>query len=429
MIKKFLAVVFTTISVVIYAQRNSSSPYSFFGIGEDVSRTTVEQASMGGIGVALKDYSHLNFTNPAANADLRVATYALGGNLFLLKIATNDASDSGSTTSLRYIALGFPVGDKAGFSAGLQPLSNVGYALSNSVLDTEGNITEVSRFTGTGGTTRLYGGFGINVIEGLALGFEAAFVFGTIENDLANQLADVSLLTKYERNTKVRGGQFKLGAQYKRELKNDLQLNVGATLQLQNNLSVTGNESLYTFSFDANGNELPRDVLYDREVDGSLTNPLKSIIGVGIGKDNKWYVGVDSEFQNAFNNTGNVVQGSTYKFESSRRTSIGGYYIPKINSISSYWQTVTYRAGVRFEKVGLLVDGTNTGNNFESINDFGINIGFGLPLPRQLSSLNFGFEYGQKGTIDNNLIKEEYFNIRLSLSLNSLNWFKKREID
>ncbi len=429
MIKKFLAVVFTTISVVIYAQRNSSSPYSFFGIGEDVSRTTVEQASMGGIGVALKDYSHLNFTNPAANADLRVATYALGGNLSLLKIATNDASDSGSTTSLRYIALGFPVGDKAGFSAGLQPLSNVGYALSNSVLDTEGNITEVSRFTGNGGTTRLYGGFGINVVEGLALGFEAAFVFGTIENDLANQLADVSLLTKYERNTKVRGGQFKLGAQYKRELKNDLQLNIGATLQLQNNLSVTGNESLYTFSFDVNGNELPRDVLYDREVDGSLTNPLKSIIGVGIGKDNKWYVGVDSEFQNAFNNTGNVVQGSTYKFESSRRTSIGGYYIPKINSISSYWNTVTYRAGVRFEKVGLLVDGTNTGNNFESINDFGINVGFGLPLPRQLSSLNFGFEYGQKGTIDNNLIKEEYFNIRLSLSLNSLNWFKKREID
>ena len=77
-------------------------------------------------------------------------------------------------------------------------------------------------------------------------------------------------------------------------------------------------------------------------------------------------------------------------------------------------------------------DATNVviaGTNFTSIDDFGINLGFGLPMPRQISSLNLGFEYGQKGTIDNNLIKENYFNIRLSLSLNSTNWFKKRQID
>lgn len=414
---------------MIFAQRNSSSPYSFFGIGEDVSRATVEQASMGGIGVALRDYNHLNFINPAANADIRVATYAIGGELSLLNVSNATTSETGNTTSLRYIALGFPIGNKAGFSAGLQPVSNVGYSLLTNVTDTDNNVLEVSRFTGNGGTTRLFGGFGINVIEGLALGIEGAFVFGSIDNNTTNQRANVSLATKYEKNTIVRGSQFKIGAQYKRKLKNDLLLNVGASLQLENELSVSGDERLFSFTFDNNGGEIPRVTLYDRNVRGTLTNPLKSIIGFGIGKENKWYVGVDSEFQNAFGNEGNIINGATYKFESSRRTSLGGYYIPKINSISSYWDRVTYRGGLRFEKVGLLVDGTNSGNNYESINDFGINIGFGLPLPRQLSNINLGFEYGQKGTTNNNLIKESYFNVRLSLSLNSVDWFKKRGID
>ncbi len=430
MIKRFLVVVLVTISASLGAQRNSSSPYSFFGIGEDVSRTTVEQASMGGIGVALKDISHLNFINPAANADLRVATYAIGGELSLLNIKSSASEDSGNTTSLRYVALGFPIGKNAGFSAGLQPVSNVGYAILNSVNDTNGDFLEATRFNGNGGTSRLFGSFGINVFKDLALGFEAGFVFGTIDNEISNQRANVSLLTRYEKQTRVRGGQFKLGAQYKRKLKNELELNVGLAVQLENSLTVTGSERVYTYNFSSiTGLEQPRDTLYDRGVSGELVNPVKTIMGVGIGKANKWYAGVDYEFQDAFQNEGNIVQGSTYRFESSNRLSLGGYYIPKVNSIRSYWDRVTYRAGLRFQKTGLLVDGTNSGTNFTSIDDFGINLGFGLPMPRQLSSLNLGFEYGQKGTIDNNLIKENYFNIRLSLSLNSTNWFKKRQID
>ena len=428
MIKRFFIVVLVLISIKITGQRNSSSPYSFFGIGEEVSRTTVEQASMGGIGVALKDIHHLNFINPAATADLRFATYGIGGELSLLNVSSDTGSESNNTTSLRYIALGIPIGEKAGFMAGLQPVSNVGYALLTNVLDGDDNVTEATRFTGSGGTNRLFGAFGINVYKGFALGIEAGFVFGNIDNNTINQQANVALATKYERNANVRGGQFKLGAQYKRKYK-DLDVIAGAALQLENDFSLSGRERIYSFSFASNGREIPRDTLYDRGVSGKLSVPLKTILGVGVGKENKWYAGIDYETQGAFENEGNLIQGSTYRFESSNRLSIGGYYIPKINSISSYWDRITYRAGLRFEDTGLLVDGTGTGNNFTSITDFGINLGFGLPLPRQISNLNIGLEYGQKGSINNSLIKESYFNIRLSLSLNGRNWLKKRQID
>ena len=79
MIRNILISFFFFISATtILAQRTNSSPYSYFGIGEKFSNTTVEQSSMGGIGVAFSNYGFLNFTNPAAYSDLRFATYSFG---------------------------------------------------------------------------------------------------------------------------------------------------------------------------------------------------------------------------------------------------------------------------------------------------------------------------------------------------------------
>lgn len=423
MINRLLVAFLVLTTVSLSAQRNNSSPYSFFGIGENFKPKTVEQASMGGIGVAMKENQYLNFINPAATADIRVSTYGLGGLVSFLTLKEADASQSGNTTSLQYIALGFPIGKKAGFSAGLQPSTTVGYSLINEMLDVDGEITEITRNSGNGGTTRLYGSFGMYVFDGFSLGIEAAYTFGTIEREVLNQRANVALATKYYEETTIRGGEVKLGAQYKTKLKKGLELSTGAAIKFSNELNQTGNKSLYSLSFSNSGFEIPRDTVYSNPYKGNFKNPIQTIIGFGLGKQNKWYVGLNSEFQQAFQDTSN---SANYAFENSIRTSIGGYYIPKINSISSYWDRVTYRAGLRIENTGLLI---RNGNNYEPINDFGINVGLGLPLPKQLSNLNLGFEYGQRGTTNNNLIKENYFNVRLSLSLNDINWFKKREID
>ena len=99
-------------------------------------------------------------------------------------------------------------------------------------------------------------------------------------------------------------------------------------------------------------------------------------------KRDKWYVGVEYENQEAIETTGFLnTTSAPYKYSESNRISLGGYYLPKINSISSYWDRVTYRAGVRLEKTGLLVDGSATVNtNFTEVNDFGMSFGLGLPL-------------------------------------------------
>jgi hypothetical protein len=432
MIRKNLVIILLLTSVSFFAQRTNSSPYSYFGIGDEFSSRTVEQNSMGGIGVAFNHYKYLNFTNPAAYSNLMFTTYSFGVLNNDLTVDSGANKQSSTSTNLSYIAIGFPIGDKAGMSIGMQPVSSVGYSLSNSVLDANGDLNEVNLFSGSGGVNRIYGSFGIKVFKGFSLGIEADFNFGTIENSIANQIRGVALATKYSEESKVRGGSVKIGAQYDKLLKNDLKLSAGATFKLGNDLSVNGRDYLYSLTFSTSGSEVARDTISTSAINGEFNLPLKTTLGVGLGKFDKWYAGIEYENQEAISTTGLLTNTSgAYRYGKSNRVSIGGFYLPKVNSISSYWDRVTYRAGVRFENTGLLADGSGNNANFTQINDFGISFGLGLPLKR-LSNVNLGFEFGKRGTIENNLIEENYFNLRLSFSLTAGGtqaWFRKRKID
>jgi len=431
MLKKIFYIFLLFISITTYGQRSNSSPYSFFGIGQQYGSQTVEQASMGGIGVSFSSLYHLNFINPAAISSLRFATYSVGLNVNDLTIKDNSGSQKSTSTSISYINMGFPVGKRAGVAFGLKPNTSVGYSLLNVTNDVNGDPFEATRFYGSGGTNKIYGAFGWGITKNLSVGFEAEYIFGKTENNIISQKVNVHLATKNNEVTTIRGTGFKLGLLYHKEFSNKINVNFGAAIKLKNSLSTNGSEYLYSTSLQQGGNETPRDTLYSASISGSLKNPLKTTLGVGFGKDNKWHAAFDYEFQGALDIQGSLLTtSSSYAYGKSNRISIGGFYIPKFNSISSYWERVTYRAGLRFEDTGLLVNGANTGG-FTKVKDFGISFGLGLPL-KDLSNLNLGIEYGKKGTEINNLIQENYFNFKLSLSLNAIGnlaWFKKRKIE
>jgi hypothetical protein len=427
MLKRIFYIFLLFISIKATAQRINSSPYSFFGIGQQYSSKTVEQASMGGIGIAFDNVYHLNFLNPASNASLRFATYSVGINATDLTIKDFSGSQKSTSASLSYINIGFPVGKRAGVSFGLKPNTAVGYSLLNIVNDVNGKAIEATRFYGSGGTNKIYGAYGIAISKNFSLGLEAEYVFGKTENNILSQRLNTRLGTKNSEVTTIRGAGIKLGMHYKKELNNKLMFNFGAAFKLENSLKTSGTEDLFSVSIASSTLEVPKEILYSASISGKIINPMKTGLGVGLGKDNKWYAGVEYEFQNALNLQGTISTNGSYKYNKSSRVSAGGFYLPKDNSISNYWQRVTYRAGVRFENTGLLVNGTGAVGNFTEIKDFGISFGLGLPL-KGLSNLNLGLEYGQKGSTINNLIQENYFNFKLSLSLNDI-WFTKRRID
>jgi hypothetical protein len=79
---------------------------------------------------------------------------------------------------------------------------------------------------------------------------------------------------------------------------------------------------------------------------------------------------------------------------------------------------MTYRAGFHYDQTIFNIYG-------QSINKYGVTFGFGMPILRSMTMLNFAFEFGRMGTTKGNLIEDNYFNISFGVSIHD-RWFVKR---
>jgi len=404
------------------AQKSSASPYSFFGIGDGNIIKTVEEISMGETGVANYSNHQLFLSNPASLSMLRLTTYDLSLANRTIKVSDGTNSEKSSATALSYLILGIPVGNKAGFAFGLQPNTSVGYSLLQELKNSSNIVTETNLFFGNGGTNRLFLGYGKKIYKFASVGVEGSFVFGKISNNILNRRDNVQFASQYETNSNVSGFNLKLGFQYHAPMKNkkDVELHLGATVSLSSNYKNRGNELLFSLINNPVGAIISRDTIFNKAFNGSVKNPLKSTLGIGIGKNYNWNLSLEYAHAGAFSFKGGALSNNNVGYKSANRFSLGGYYLPNFNSVTSYWDRVTYRGGIKYKQSGLMV-------NNNSINEFGISFGVGMPMGKELSTFNVGFEIGKRGTISNGLVKENYFNFRIGLTLND-KWFNKRKI-
>jgi hypothetical protein len=82
---------------------------------------------------------------------------------------------------------------------------------------------------------------------------------------------------------------------------------------------------------------------------------------------------------------------------------------------------MAYRLGGHYHNSYLQLDG-------EQLKDYGISFGVGLPLRNTKSSFNLTLEAGRRGTLENNLIRENYLFLSFSVTLHDF-WFMKRKFD
>ena len=191
-------------------------------------------------------------------------------------------------------------------------------------------------------------------------------------------------------------------------------------MDLESTLKESGDQLLYTSINIADGSGAPIDTLNRSSITATITYPVKTVVSAGVGQENKWFIGGEYTFQKPLEFSGGVYDEiDFYTYGDYSSASFGGFYIPKMNSFN-YFERVTYRAGVNYKKTGLIINDTE-------INQYGISFGVSLPMGLKLSNVNLGFEMGKRGTTDNNLIEENFYNFRLSLSLND-KWFRKQKI-
>lgn len=431
MIKKLVAGLCLLCATAAFSQENNASPYSFYGIGDTKFKSTAENKSMGGIG-SISDSIHINLQNPASYSQLKFTTFTVAASQMHTKLATDTESGNASRTSLDYIALAFPF-KKIGFAFGLMPYTTVGYRIQNTQIDSDTGLAFRKKYDGSGGLNRTFAGLSYKVTSKLSIGAEFNYYFGNIQTQSIVDVVDydptddIDGATLQYRNKEVNSSDynaiaFNVGAYYQTLVNKKYTWTASATFTPETKLKGQTTRTVAIIPGASTGSETPIDS--DTETVGADDNhmPMKITAGSGFGVVRKWFAGFEYTY------TGNDVLSSRYygvtnaAFERGHRVALGGYYIPKFYSFTSYLSRITYRAGLRYEKTGLVV-------NDQSINDYAFTFGVGLPVGGiGGSNINIGTEIGKRGTKSAGLIQENYFNVYISLSLND-RWFVKRRFD
>ncbi len=437
MIKKLVIVLIAVIAFQSHAQQGTASPYSFYGIGSLKFKGTVENRSMGGLSI-FTDSIHVNLRNPASyagpsvnsfpfNGESRPVKFAIGGSYNSASLKSDAGSDKANTTTFDYFAVSVPMG-KFGMGFGLLPFTSVGYKLE--AAGNDGLTT--NRYNGEGGMNKAFVGLGYQINKEFSIGIDANYNFGNIKNssiefvyDQNNEL--VQYQSRENNRSDLSGLSVNLGLSYKTMLTDKLQLTSGFTYSPESSISSDNSRSFSTIVINQNSGEefvintLEADLEARNLKNTDLKLPSRISFGAGIGKPQKWFVGTEFTYQNTSKFSNPIFSITNAKYVNASNIAIGGFYIPEYNSFSKYWKRVTYRAGLHFENTGLEI-------NNETINEFGMSFGLGLPIGGLFSNGNIGLELGKRGTTNQNLVQENFINLQFSLSLND-RWFQKKKYD
>ncbi|WP_406845061.1 hypothetical protein [Flavobacterium soyae] len=408
MIKKIIISACLLISFVSFAQQGTSSPYSFYGIGDTRFKGTLENRTMAGVAVE-QDSIHLNIENPASYASLGQTTFSVGGTFGTNTIKSSTESSKAQRSTFDYLALGIPMG-KFGAGFGLVPLSSVGYKITD-INTGENEIS--SQLEGKGGVNKVFFGLGYKITPKWNIGADLQYNFGKITTTTIEAVSGVQNATRETNTSELSGVNFNIGTMY--------QTKITKKLNIYTSLNYTFGSTLNSVSTRVTEVDGDPDAVTEDPVDTELKLPNKLTFGAGIGQARKWLVGTTLAFQgtgqlaNDYNSSPNV------RYEKYTKYAVGGYYIPNYSSFASYFSRITYRAGLKYEKLGLIV-------NNESINDVGMSLGAGFPITGTFSNVNVGVEFGKRGTTSAGLVQENYMNFSVSFSFND-RWFVKSKFN
>lgn len=428
MIKKIVIAIVYMAVFGLYAQDGTVSPYSFFGIGDLKNAGSVENQMMGGIGV-YADSIHINLKNPAAYGELGLdvlnkvglVTYTAGVSNKQYQLKSFTEEQRSSITSLDYLALGFSLGKGLGMGFGLMPYSSVGYNLVDNRDNVNGSLVNI--YSGEGGLNRVFYSVGYEVLKDVSIGATINFNFGTLDSERLQQIEGIQFGTFDRRSSRVNGFDFNYALNYRPIIKDKYRLHSSIRVNTQGNLVSENDRQIGSFSIANGGNieEVNVDLAAQNLRNTELKIPTTTTLGLGYGEDYKWFVGAEYSFQGMGSFENSFLGADSVRYEDASSYALGAFITPDYDSFTSYLKRITYRAGLRLDKTGMII-------NDVDINNFGITFGLGLPLDGSFSNLNLGFELGRRGTTRANLVEESYLKINVGLSLND-RWFLKRKIN
>ena len=435
----------TSVSLHLFAQNTSSSPFSSIGLGE---RESADHAVFSGIGTCNTTYfdsTILNYFNPASYNTLATGQplFSLGLTSRISQYSQNGLSKTNATAFVEHFVMGFRVKKNVGFAFGLKPFSRRGYELSERIA--VGGDSMLNTYIGSGGIHQVFLGLSTNLIKfkqtKLAVGGNLSYLFGETTNERRSQLIEANSKASGIDWNSIRFNSFyyELGAYFKQSFGKNHNLLIGATASPAQKTNASQNYSLF---YGAAGNPENYDTLLHTQTKGSLNIPLSFSVGLNYN----WWFNTqkrNNSFRNSelsfhINYSETTWSNFTGTFDqltpglNTRKIAAGIQFTPERKFLESavnsgVFSTMKYRLGCYQYTLPYVYDGSQ-------LHDRGITAGIGIPVLAQqaLSSVNIGLTYGTRSGKLPTSLNENYLGISLGLILAPSfyeRWFKKRKLD
>lgn len=423
-----------------YAQDLNGSPYTRFGLGEQLPMVSTPFVGLGGANVAIADFKYINFSNAATYSNTKqyspVFDAGVMGKTSFLR------SDSGSfnktTVALRDFAFLLPISKRTGFAFGLMPYSTAGYDINE--YDPNDGDTITYTYAGMGSVNRLFFGLGQQIWNRgdsvkFSLGVNASFLFGTLQRDRLVEFDDPTFVNTHLKNKLlIRGFSIDYGFHYFEKVSEKLSYQIGLNLNLGNKVTAYQDFFAYTYTLNSIEEEIINDTTkYYEDNKGYIQLPKSLTVGGAVTMNKR--VTLSAQFELADHQQYFEYFDSTefYYDELSqmKKFSFGVRIMPEsgmdLKNVSAF-KLISYQIGVNYGYAPFQSNGVQ-------LKQYGIAFGISLPLLSSgaSSTMNLGFELGKLGTTENGLIEDNYFKFNLGLSLMAHNrfdkWFWKRLYD
>ncbi|MCH7658055.1 MAG: hypothetical protein IIB05_07025 [Bacteroidetes bacterium] len=430
---KYLFIIILILPSLLTGQTDNNSPYSRYGIGDIVRHSFGKNRALGGISMGLRDPNAIVMTNPASLSARDTMSFLFEFGIIgkSTELSSGELTDKFNDINFNHLAIAFPITKWLGTSVGIIPYSNQNYNILGSIREGDpsynpavGNMDY--KYIGNGGISQFYIGNAVKLNKNLSVGFNFSYLFGKLERIRSVSFVDsVSFVnrsdfynTQYTDKTIIGDIKFDWGLQYTAYFKQDLELTAGAIFSNNTKLSADHEVLQQNIIYSVDQGIYIDTILNYTDKNGHIFLPAKIGAGFTFRKGDKFLIGVDYFSQNwsdarFFGESDSLQNINTF---------LGGIeFVPNIRNVRNYLNFIHYRIGGHYTSTYLQLKG-------EQLTDFGISFGLGLPLKGAKSMFNISFEMGQRGTLDNNLIKEKYSILSFSLTLHDF-WFIQRKFD
>ena len=416
--------VMATLTTSAFAQSNTNSPYSQFGLGDLTDQSVSFNKGMNGVGLAMRRGNEVNPMNPASYSAIDSLTMLFDAGLSgqITNYNENGTKLNGKSGGFDYVVGLFRAFKNVGISFGVLPYSNIGYKYYSKETLSNAQTTVSTTNEGNGGLHQLFIGTGIRPIKPLSIGVNLSYMWGEYNRSVASSSSSsINTLTK-QYSADISSYKLDFGAQLELPISKNDNITLAATWTPGHSLKADPELSI----INTNSSISKSDTTTFKIADG-LSIPTALGFGLAYNHAQNFRAGADLQIQKWGSVDYPEYTNGVYALKSgllkdSYRFNLGAEWTPRPLG-RKFLQRVRYRAGVGMATPYYYINGK------EGPKELSASLGFGIPImngynARSILSISGQFVHRSA----DNLIKENMFRLNIGFTFNE-RWFAKWKVE